>query len=114
MKVQIQESDLPNGKLVILIGEVGVGKKSIVKRFKLLNCTETREIIRKKENSSIEQKVIKLLNENSKKIIKKIQTLILLMILNQKLKQKIMLKIIQKKNQNKKNQNIEEKKKDQI
>ena len=52
---------------IILIGEVDVGKKSIVKRFKLLNCTETREIIRKKENSSIEQKVIKLLNENSKK-----------------------------------------------
>ena len=28
---------------IILIGEVGSGKKSIIKRFKLLNCTETKE-----------------------------------------------------------------------
>ena len=29
---------------VILIGDLGVGKKSIIKRFKMINCTETRSI----------------------------------------------------------------------
>ena len=52
---------------IVLIGEVGVGKKSIVKRFKLLNCTETKEGIKKKEDLSIEQKVLKMLNEKNKK-----------------------------------------------
>ena len=28
---------------VILIGDSGVGKKSMVQRFKLVNCTETRK-----------------------------------------------------------------------
>ena len=28
---------------VLIIGEIGVGKKSITKRFKLLNCTETKD-----------------------------------------------------------------------
>ena len=28
---------------VLIIGEAGIGKKSITKRFKLLNCTETKE-----------------------------------------------------------------------
>ena len=28
---------------ILIIGEMGVGKKSIAKRFKLLNCTETKE-----------------------------------------------------------------------
>ena len=52
---------------IVLIGDVGVGKKSIVKRFKLLNCTETKEEIKKKEESSIEQKVLKMLGEKNKK-----------------------------------------------
>ena len=52
---------------IILIGEIGVGKKSIVKRFKILNCTETKEITKKKEESSIEQKVLKILNDKNKK-----------------------------------------------
>ena len=30
---------------IIIVGENGVGKKSITKRFKLLNCTETKEIL---------------------------------------------------------------------
>ena len=28
---------------ILIIGEIGVGKKSITKRFKLLNCTETKD-----------------------------------------------------------------------
>ena len=36
---------------IILIGEVGSGKKSIIKRFKLLNCTETKELMKKKETT---------------------------------------------------------------
>lgn len=46
---------------IILIGESGVGKKSIVKRFKILNCSETREI-KKNKNKSKENK-----NENENK-----------------------------------------------
>ena len=36
---------------VILIGEMGVGKKSIVKRFKMLNCSETKIFSTKDENN---------------------------------------------------------------
>ena len=36
---------------VILIGEIGVGKKSIVKRFKMLNCSETKIFSTKDENN---------------------------------------------------------------
>ena len=50
---------------ILLIGEIGVGKKSIVKRFKLLNCTETKEFEIKKE--SIEQKVSKIVKQKPKK-----------------------------------------------
>ena len=50
---------------IILIGGEGIGKKSIVNRFKILNCTETKEIPRKKE--SIEEKIKKLLRKKSNK-----------------------------------------------
>ena len=40
-------NDIKEGKnlelRVLIIGEAGVGKKTITKRFKLLNCTETKE-----------------------------------------------------------------------
>ena len=35
---------------VILIGEMGVGKKSIVKRFKMLNCSELKLFSSKEDN----------------------------------------------------------------
>ena len=38
---------------IVLIGEVGVGKKSIVKRFKMLTCTETKDYY-KKNNTIID------------------------------------------------------------
>ena len=44
---------------VILIGEMGVGKKSIVKRFKMLNCSELKFF------SSKEDGVAKLNNNNN-------------------------------------------------
>ena len=50
---------------MVLLGETGAGKKSIVNRFRLLNCTETKEIPRKKE--SIEEKIKKLLKQKSSK-----------------------------------------------
>ena len=49
---------------IILIGEVGVGKKSMVKRFKILNCTETKEFTIKKP---VEKKDIKKVNEKNNK-----------------------------------------------
>ena len=41
---------------VVLIGEVGVGKKTMVKRFKILNCTETKDFYQKKNKNANEQK----------------------------------------------------------
>ena len=29
---------------IILLGDAGVGKKSMIQRFKLINCTETRNL----------------------------------------------------------------------
>ena len=52
---------------IILIGEAGVGKKSIIKRIKILNCSETREIKKKKDKSE-ENK-----NENEYKKFTKIK-----------------------------------------
>ena len=49
---------------IILIGEAGVGKKSMVKRFKILNCTETKEFTIKKP---VEKKDIKKVNEKNNK-----------------------------------------------
>ena len=49
---------------IVLIGEIGVGKKSIVKRFKILNCTETKEIPIKKP---VEKKDIKVEKEKKNK-----------------------------------------------
>ena len=60
---------------IVLIGEIGVGKKSIVKRFKLLNCTETKEFIRKKE--SIEEKVSKIVKIKSRKSKDNVNTITL-------------------------------------
>lgn len=62
LKFIIMSEKIDNAELrIILIGESGVGKKSIVKRFKILNCSETREI-KKKKNKSKENK-----NENENK-----------------------------------------------
>ena len=46
---------------VVLIGEVGVGKKTMVKRFKILNCTETKDFYKKKNKNINDQK-----NDNKK------------------------------------------------
>ena len=54
---------------IVLIGEIGVGKKTMVKRFKILNCTETKEMIIKK---SIEKKETKSIKEKSNKNKEKI------------------------------------------
>ena len=52
---------------IVLIGENGVGKKSIINRFKILNCTETKEIKNKKEHikKEIKQKSKEKTNEKS-------------------------------------------------
>ena len=41
---------------VVLIGEVGGGKKAMVKRFNILNCTETKDFYQKKNKNANEQK----------------------------------------------------------
>ena len=52
---------------IILIGDAGSGKKSIVKRFKILNCTETKEFMKKKErNKKTEEKTVNKDSENNK------------------------------------------------
>lgn len=52
LKFIIMSDKIDNTELrIILIGEVGVGKKSIVKRFKILNCSETREIKKKNDKN---------------------------------------------------------------
>ena len=44
IKKEIKDKIEKNVELrILIIGENGVGKKSIAKRFKLLNCTETKE-----------------------------------------------------------------------
>ena len=52
---------------VILVGEMGVGKKSIVKRFKILNCSETK-IFSSKEENNLNNKEKDTNNKNTKKI----------------------------------------------
>ena len=50
---------------VLIIGEAGIGKKSITKRFKLLNCTETKEkpILKIHSETKEEKKTSNFLNE---------------------------------------------------
>ena len=50
---------------IVLIGDIGVGKKSIIKRFKILNCSETKEIKKKKPENKDNQ--IKHTNEKQNK-----------------------------------------------
>ena len=61
-----------------LIGDHSVGKKSIVKRFKTLNCSKTNEHFEeeeekknKKKEKKKEKKEEKEKEDNNKKIIKK-------------------------------------------
>ena len=41
---------------VVLVGEIGVGKKTMVKRFKILNCTELKDFYKKKNKNINDQK----------------------------------------------------------
>ena len=50
---------------IILIGEMGVGKKSIVKRFKMLNCSELKLI----SNNEKELDQNKDINNNNEKTL---------------------------------------------
>ena len=50
---------------IVLIGENGVGKKTIINRFKILNCTENKEIKNKKE--IIKKEIKEKSKENSNK-----------------------------------------------
>ena len=52
---------------IVLIGEVGVGKRTIVKRFKILNCTETKDFYVKKNKTIIDKKKIKVINDKTNK-----------------------------------------------
>ena len=53
---------------VVLIGEVGVGKKTMVKRFKILNCTEIKDFYQKKnKNENVQKSNKKEDNETIKK-----------------------------------------------
>ena len=62
-----------NGKIdnidlrIVLIGEVGVGKRTIVKRFKILNCTETKDFYKKNNKKIIDKKKIKVINDKTNK-----------------------------------------------